>query len=80
MNKSKNTGLRLKKTTLASLGAGKVSLNRFGRLFPPDVSCLKGFGVYCAPDLEWDRGQKPDMNQDKKSIVSWITRIGDSCA
>ncbi len=78
MNKSKNAGLRLKKTTLASLGAGKVSLNRFGRLFPPDVSCLKGFGVHCAPDGE--RGRKPEMNQDKMRIVSLLIPIGNSCA
>ena len=76
MNKLKNSGLRLKKTTLSALGAGKLA--QFGRKFttiPEDFSCIQGFGVYCAPVLDGERGLKPEMNQDKKSFVSWIPRI-----
>ena len=69
MNRSKKAGLRLKKTTLVSLGGGRISRNGGDFLSPVEVSCLKGFGVNCDPDPGGEPGRKPEMNQDKMSIV-----------
>ncbi len=64
MNKSKNSGLRLKKTTLSALGAG-MSIREFMEklTFPDYSSCIRGLGFYCPQSPVEDRGHQERVNR-----------------